>query len=157
MQPPSDNIQLNLMLAEYAQVHSGKLFVVGGGLFAVFAIGPGFVQQLAVCGTITLPFQELNCEHIITITLVDADGKPVMVPTLVGEQPFKIEGKLNATLPPLLKRGSSLPMPFAVLFGLPVQPGSFNFRAVIDGDERSLLKLPLTVLEAPPSMVAGAQ
>lgn len=145
------------MLAEYAQLHGGKLFVIGGGLFAVFALGPNPVQQLAVCGTITLPFQELNREHVITITLVDMDGKPVMVTTPMGDQPFRIEGKLNATLPPLLPRGTSLPMPFAVLFSLPVQPGAFYFGAVIDGNDRSLLKLPFTVLAAPPGMVAGAQ
>jgi hypothetical protein len=157
VQPLSDDIQLNLMLAEYAQLHGGKLFIVGGGLFAVFAVGPNAVQQLAVCGTITLPFQELNREHIITITLVDMDEHPVMVTTPMGEQPFKIEGKLNATLPPLLPRGTSLPMPFAVLFSLPIQPGSFYFRAVIDSNERSLLRLPFTVLAAPPGMVPGAQ
>lgn len=157
MQPPNDDIQLNLMLAEYAQLHGGKLFVIGGGLFAVFAVGPNHVQQLAVCGTITLPFQELNREHIISIDLVDMDGKAVMVTTPMGEQPFKIEGKLNAGLPPLLPRGASLPTPFAVLFSLPVQPGAFQFRAFIDGNERTMLKLPFTVLAAPPGTVPGAQ
>ena len=145
------------MLAEYAQLHGGKLFVIGGGLFAVFAVGPNHVQQLAVCGTITLPFQELNREHIISIDLVDMDGKAVMVTTPMGEQPFKIEGKLNAGLPPLLPRGASLPTPFAVLFSLPVQPGAFQFRAFIDGNERTMLKLPFTVLAAPPGTVPGAQ
>jgi len=157
VQPPNEDIQLNLMLAEYAQVHGGKLFVIGGGLFAVFAVGPNHVQQLAVCGTITLPFQELNREHIISIDLVDMDGKAVMVTTPMGQQPFKIEGKLNAGLPPLLPRGASLPTPFAVLFSLPVQPGAFQFRAFIDGNERTMLKLPFTVLAAPPGTVPGAQ
>ena len=157
MQPPNDAIQLNLMLAEYAQIHGGKLFVIGGGLFAVFAIGSNPVQQLAVCGTITLPFGELNREHTIAIELVNADGKPVTVTTPMGNQPFKIEGKLNAALPPLLSRGTSLPMPFAVLFSLPIQPGQFHFRTVIDGDERSLLKLLFTVLAAPPGVTPAVQ
>jgi hypothetical protein len=152
VQPPNDDIQLNLMLAEYAQLHGGKLFIIGAGLFAVFAMGPNPVQQLAVCGTITLPFGELNREHTVSIDLVDADRKPVMVTTPMGDQPFKIEGKINAALPPLLSRGTSLPAPFAVLFSLPIQPGQFNFRVMIDGNESSLLKLPFTVLQAPPGM-----
>jgi hypothetical protein len=157
VRPPNDELQPNLMLAEYAQIHGGKLFVIGGGLFAVFALGQNWVQQLAVCGTITLPFAELNREHIITIDLVNADGKPVLVPTASGEQPFKIEGRLSATLPPLLPRGTSLPMPFAVLFSLPVQPGAYNFRVTIDSAEQPALKLPFTVLAAPAGFVTGAQ
>lgn len=157
MEPPNNAIQLNLMLAEYAQVHGGKLFVIGGGLFAVFAVGPNSVQQLAVCGTITLPFSDLNREHTIAIDLVDMDRKPVTVTTPMGDQPFRIEGKINAALPPLLPRGTGLPMPFAVLFSLPIQPGTFYFHAMIDGDESSLLRLPFTVLAAPPGMIPGAQ
>jgi hypothetical protein len=155
MQPPTDDIQINLMLAEYAQVHGGKLFVAGGGLFAVYSVAPNALQQMAVCGTITLPFSELNREHTITIELFDLDEKPVLVPTPMGNQAFRIEAKLNAALPAPLQRGSELPMPFAVYFGLPIQPGTYHFQVMINGLERTQLRLPLHVLNAPQGMMPG--
>ncbi len=137
------------MLAEFAQIHAGKLTIVGAGLFAVFAMGPTPMQQLAVCGTILLPFSELNRQQVLSIELYDADNRQVSVPTPMGEQPFKIEAMLNAALPPMMPRGSSIAVPFSVLFTIPVRPGTFQFVCQIRGDERTIVKLPLAVLEPP--------
>jgi hypothetical protein len=153
--PPNDDIQLNLMLAEYAQLHAGKLFVAGGGLLALYAVTGNSLHQIAVCGTITLPFAELNLEHTIAIGLFDQDGKSVMVPTPMGDQAFRIEAKLNAALPAPLQRGSALPMPFAVYFGIPIAAGTYYFQVTVDGIERSALRLPLHVLNAPGGMMPG--
>ncbi len=141
------------MLAEFAQVHAGKLTVVGAGLLAAFAMGPTPVQALAVCGTIALPFPELNREQVLSIELYDADNRQVLVPTPMGEQPFKIEAKVNAALPPLLPRGSSVSVPFSVSFVIPVRPGTFQFRCQILGDVRTLVKLPLVILDPPDGMI----
>jgi hypothetical protein len=153
VQPPNEDIRLSLMLAEFAQIHAGKLTIVGAGLFAVFALGPTPMQQLAVCGTILLPFPELNRQHVVSIDLYDSDDKPVSVPTPMGEKPFKVEAFLNAALPPMMPRGSSVSVPFSVMFTIPIRPGVFHFVAIVSGDERTRIKLPFTVLTPPANIV----
>jgi hypothetical protein len=143
------------MLAEFAQVHVGKLTIVGAGLFAVFLIGPA--QQLAVCGTILLPFADLNREHSISIQLYDADGSPYLVPTPMGEKPFTIEATLNAGLPPMMPKGSSVSVPFSVLFTIPIRLGNFHFIASVGGDQKTQVKLPFAVLKPPPGMLPQVQ
>lgn len=148
------------MLAEFAQVHAGKLTVFGAGLFAVFALGPTPMQQLAVCGTILLPFSELNRQQTVAIDLLDADEKAVLIPTLIGDMPFKIEAKLNAALPPMLSRGSAIVAPFSVMFTIPIRLGEFHFVVAVNGDPNAQVKLPFTVLEPPQGMIhpgAGLQ
>jgi hypothetical protein len=144
------------MLAEFAQIHAGKLTIVGAGLFAVFALGPTPMQQLAVCGTILLPFGELNRQHNISIKLYDFDEQPVLIPTPLGEKPFIIDAALNAALPPMMPRGSTVSAPFAVMFTIPVHVGAFHFVVSVVGNERAQVRLPFTVLNPPGGAVPQA-
>ncbi len=155
MQPPNnDRIRLNLMLAEAAQVHQGKGFAFGLGVMALVAPQPNTSAQVAVCGTIIIPFVEMNRQHVIDIELFDLDGHPFLVTTPMGDQPFRISGGFRGALPPMFPRGAEIVAPFAVQFALPLRPGRYRFRISLDGVEVPEATLPLYVLS--PSEVGMA-
>lgn len=138
------------MLAEFAQVHMGKLSIFGAPLFAVFAVGQ--LQQLAICGTVSFPYADLNDSKTLVIELFDADGKPYAVPTPMGDQAFKIEATMSAALPPMMPKGSGIVAPFSVMITLPIREGVFHFICRMGDDQRTQVKLPFTVLKPPPGV-----
>lgn len=146
MHPPDDRIRLNLMLAEAATVHQGKGFAFGVGLMAIVAAQPNATAQVAVCGTIIVPFAEMNRQHMIDIELLDLDGQPFLVATPMGDQPFRISGGFRGALPPMFPRGAEIVAPFAAQFALPLRPGRYRFRISLDGVEVPEASLPLYVL-----------
>lgn len=146
MQLPNDRVRLNLMLAESATVHQGKGFAFGIGLMALVVAQPNTTAQVAVCGTIAIPFVEMNRQHTVGIDLFDWDGQPFLVTTPIGDQPFRINAALRGSLPPALPRGSEIVVPFAVQFALPLRAGRFQFRISLDGGEVPEASLPLYIL-----------
>jgi hypothetical protein len=153
-----DRIRLSFMLAEAAQVHQGKGFAFGAGLMAMVATQPNATAQVAVCGTIIIPFGELNKQHTIEIELIDWDGRSFLVTTPMGEQPFKINAGFRGALPPMLPRGSEVVAPFAVQFALPLRVGRYRFRIKLDSVEVPEASLPFYVLDPKDvGMAPGAQ
>lgn len=123
-------MKLTLLLADWAEVLNGKLYVMGGGWTET---GPAPTPS-ALAAIIEVDWDETNIEHKLTFTLVDGDDQPVMVSTPTGHQPLRIEANFNVGRPPQVKPGSSFNLPFAVNIGpLPLQPGKvYVWRCHID-------------------------
>jgi hypothetical protein len=148
--------KVSLMLADAAQVAEGKLNVLGAGWSHIVPGGP-----FAVCGIITIPWDEGMSWHSLRLELVDADGGAVCVPQEEGGEPKPLvfdSEPYRATIGPMVKPGSSLPWPFALNIppGLPLEAGGiFDWRISIDGKTEDGWTLPFTVV-GPPGMSQAA-
>jgi hypothetical protein len=143
------------MLADSAQVASGKLFVLGAGWSMIIPGGP-----FAVCGMIDIPWHQGTDWHALRLELIDADGEPVLVPVEGEDEPKPLvfdHPPYRPTILPQIKPGTSLGWPFAVNIGpgLPLEPGSiYEWRLSIDGKAEDGWTLPFSVL--PPSQMPQA-
>jgi hypothetical protein len=116
-------MKLTLLLADWAEVLNGKLYIMGGGWTET---GPA-PSPSALAAIIEVDWDETSIEHAARFTLVDGDERPVMVPTPTGHQPMLIEAKFTVGRPPLAKPGSSFNVPVAVNIGpLALQPGKIH-------------------------------
>ena len=73
-------MQVNLMLADYATVHQGKLFISGAGinLMVIPATEP-YVLNFGLGITVNIPWTATNQNHRLRIALVDTDEHIVPV------------------------------------------------------------------------------
>jgi hypothetical protein len=123
-------MQVTMMLADAAQEVGGKLYILGGGWSMT---GPAPAPH-AVVVKLDVPWTAANEKHRLRLSLIDADGTPVMVVTEQGEQPLRIEGEFEAGRPPGLPAGSDLDFAFvANVPPIPLTPGQrYEWRLWID-------------------------
>src|SRR5438105_4643774 len=97
-------MKLTMLLADAAQAVGGKLYVLGGGWSITTApTGPS-----AIAVKLDIPWDEANRRHTLKFSLLDEDGRPVVVPTPIGDRPLEIEGQFEVGRPPGLKPGTSI-------------------------------------------------
>ena len=127
-------VKVTMLLCDAAQVADGKLFVLGGGWSLA---GPDPVPS-AIALKLEVPWDQTGRRHRWRLSLVDADGQPVVMGTPGGGQPVLVGGEFEVGRPAGLPAGASLDVPIAVnLPPLPVQPGGrYEWRLSVDGDER---------------------
>lgn len=125
-----------LMLADYAQVADGKLFVAGGGWQFTGGL-PGLAGPMGLAILIEVPWDETNRVHEVEIRLIDEDGNPVAVPQPHPE-PLVVRTQFEVGRPPGIRPGMRLNVPLAVnLAPFPLQPGrSYVWRLFIDGETK---------------------
>ena len=124
-------MKVTLLLADSAQAVGGKLYILGGGWSMT---GPDpTISALAI--KIDVPWDETNRRHRLQLRLLDADDRPVMVPTPTGDRPVEISGDFEVGRPPGLKPGTPIDVALAFNLGpLPLPPdGRFVWRCFIDG------------------------
>lgn len=123
-------MKVTIMLADSAQAVDGKLYILGGGWSIT---GPDPIPS-AIAVKIEIPWDEANKKHALKLALVDADGRPVKVPTPTGEVPVELGTDFEVGRPPGLKPGTALDFVFAVNIGpLPLAPdGRYVWRLSID-------------------------
>jgi hypothetical protein len=113
----ADCVDATLLLADFAQVSGGKLYITGGGWNF---IGPK-VGPTALGALIQVPWDEANQKHRWKLELVDDDGKLVLRP---DQKPISVEGEFEVGRPAGHPLGTPLNVPLAVNFGpLPLTPG----------------------------------
>ncbi len=113
-------MKATIMLADFAQVVQGKLYIMGGGWSLT---GPN-PSPSALAVKIEVPWTETNRDHSFKLELFDGDHHPVLVPTPEGEKPMQVGGNFQVGRPPGLLQGSSLDVPLAInLPPLPLAPG----------------------------------
>jgi hypothetical protein len=126
-----------LLLADSAQVaaDNGKVYALGLGWTATTTPLP----PQAVIILVDVDWDETNQPHDAVISLVDADGYPVLVSTPIGEQELKVEARFESGRPAGWPPGAPLrvPLSFAVGQGLPLAPGRYTWRLAIDGQHQS--------------------
>jgi Family of unknown function (DUF6941) len=138
-------MHVNLMLADFAQVHQGKLFISGAGITGM-ATPPGvdrYVINFGVGITVTIPWLATNQNHRMVISLVDSDGQVVpLAQPLPGQEPppeyaGRIFGTFNAGRAASMEVGEDSILPLAFQFGgLEVpHPGTYTISMEIDGTE----------------------
>lgn len=116
-------MKLTLLLADWAEVLNGKLYVMGGGWTVT---GPAPAPS-ALAAIVEVDWDETNTEHTARFTLVDGDSQPVTVPTPTGHEPLFVETKFNVGRPPQSKPGTSFNVPIAINIGpVPIQPGKIH-------------------------------
>ena len=124
-------MKVTMMLADSAQAVQGKLYILGGGWSLT---GPQ-PSPSAIAVLISVPWNETNRKHGVKVELLDADYRPVLVPTPGGNAPLVISGEFEVGRPPGIIPGSSIEIPFAFNIGpIPLQPGArYVWKLAIDG------------------------
>lgn len=124
-------LTVDMLLCDSAQVSSGKLFILGGG---VSVVGPK-PQPMALAIQITVPWDRANVEHQWQIVLHNEDGQLVTI----NEKPVMIRGKFEAGRPAGIRPGSPLGVSLAInLTPLPLPPASsYAFALSIDEQTQS--------------------
>lgn len=103
-----------VLLADSAEaLPPGKVYALGLGWTQTFTPTP----NMAVVAFIHVAWDEANQPFTFELTLMTADGQPVLVPSPVGPAPIKVTGQMEAGRPPGVPHGTDLTMPFAVNIG----------------------------------------
>jgi hypothetical protein len=126
-------IRATIMLADSAQAVGGKLYVLGGGWNMVR--GP-VASALAIIFNVS--WDLANTRHAWRIELVDSDNRSVgvMQPEMDEAQNVFLEGEFEVGRPAGYPQGADLVSPLAVQLGpLPLPPGRYVWRLLIDGEE----------------------
>ena len=125
-------MKATMLLADAAQAVDGKLYVLGGG-WSITGPAPA---PFAIAVKVEVPWDQAARRHALRLELLDADGDPVLLPTVDGgSEAVVIEQAFETGIPPGLKPGTPLDFAFAINFGpLPLAPdGRYEWRMSIDG------------------------
>jgi hypothetical protein len=128
-------MKVTMLLADAAQAVGGKLFILGGG----WSVTNPSTSPSALAIKVEVPWHEANRRHELVISLLDADGRPVMAPAqppATEEQPLEIRGQIEVGRPAGLPEGTPLDSVLAVTIGpLQLQPGGrYVWRLSINGE-----------------------
>ncbi|HVE12261.1 MAG TPA: hypothetical protein VNI01_02595 [Elusimicrobiota bacterium] len=124
-------MKATMLLADFAQVLEGKLYIMGGGWSVT---GPQPVPS-AIAVKIEVPWNATNQKHSLKLELLDSDYRPVSLPSDTGNRPVVVSSDFEVGRPVGLPPGVPIDLPFAVNLGpLPLPPGGrFVWRLTIDG------------------------
>jgi hypothetical protein len=132
-------MKVTMLLADAAQVSEGKLHVLGAGWRFT---GPDPAAS-AIGMIFEVPWDQANMPVEFALQLVDTDGKSAVLPD-GGE--LKVEGKLEVGRPPGHPQGASLSAPIAAgIAALPLAPGSYEWRLMVNGESDADWTLPFIV------------
>ncbi len=124
-------MKLTLLLADWAEVLNGKLYIMGGGWSET---GPA-PSPSALATIIEVPWDETNRKHTVKFQLLDSDEQPVTVSGPVGlPQKIEVTAEFEIGRPPGSTPGTSFNVPMALNLGaLPLPPGKvYVWRCAID-------------------------
>lgn len=133
------NVELTAILCNHAEAQNNLLYVSGGGIDRAFVpantSGPWNIN-LAIGINISVPWNETNNEHTLTVDLVDFDSHPVLVPSGIDTlAPVHVEAKFNVGRPPTLEIGESQSISLAInLPSLPI-PAIGNYSFILEVDK----------------------
>lgn len=130
-----------MILCDAAQsAPDGKLHILGAGWSQTGS--PTAPMALAVM--VKVPWDRANQKIKMAFSLLDADGSPVVLPTPLGPKTLGSEAEMEVGRPAGLPHGSSIDASFALNVGsLPLQPGRYEWRLLIGGDDK--VQAPFTV------------
>lgn len=117
-----------VLLADYAQVADGKLYITGGGWSWMRGGGP-FSMSIAL--RILVPWDRSNEQHDLKLSLYTQDASPV----LAGSDPVEIRGAFEVGRPAGVPKGSELDALLAVqVNGLALDPGSYYWQVSVNDE-----------------------
>lgn len=144
-------MRLALLLADYATVAEGKLFISGGGWSNT---GPGPVSGWMV-STLGVPYDRTNTQLRVTFRLVNQDGQPFTFLKDDQSVPVIVEADLEVGRPPGMRKGGEFLVPFVFPFGpLDLTPGQrFEWTVSVGDEKHDDWRLPFDVRPLPPGFV----
>lgn len=140
-------IRLDLMLADYAVVQGGKLFISGAGIDTLGASPAAklYTVNFAVALTMKIPAPQTGKDHELLISIADAAGQNVAlqapgIGNTPNVDPEKIIVKFNLRPNEPIGSGGESTVPLAfLLYGLTFpHEGRYILRAAIDGATTSV-------------------
>ena len=135
-------MKVNMLLADFAQVVQGKLYIMGGG-WSVTGPQP---QPSAVALKIEVPWTQTNRRHEFKLELLDADGRAVVLPGPEGEKPVIMAGQFEVGRPPGVSPGTPIDMPLALTMGpLPLMGGRYLWKLSINNATKEEWEAAFTV------------
>jgi hypothetical protein len=143
----SQVIRLDLMLADYATVQGGKLFISGAGIDTLGASPAAqlYTVNFAVALIMKIPVPQTGKDHELLISIADSAGQNVVLQTqrpgdIPAVDPEKIIVKFNLRPNEPINSEEELTVPLAFqLYGLTFpDEGVYILRAEIDGAIKSL-------------------
>jgi hypothetical protein len=121
-------MKVTLILCDYAQACDQKLNIIGGG----WSIRGG-TTPMAIAMKVEVPWVDANRPHPWKLSLFDADGVLVQIPSAVGAQAVEISGQMEVGRPAGLPEGTPLDVPLAInMAPFPLLPGRYEWRLEID-------------------------
>jgi hypothetical protein len=125
-------MKLTMLLADAAEAVGGKLYILGGG----WSITGPQPTPSAIAIKIDVPWDQTNRLHTVRIDLLNGDGRPIMVPTPMGDRPMQIMSQFEVGRPAGLTPGQDLDVTMAInIAPLPLPPGArYVWRCLINDD-----------------------
>jgi hypothetical protein len=118
-----------MILADYAQVADGKLFISGAGWSTC---GSGAVPS-SVAVIFHVPWQETNKRTDFSLRLIDEDGRSVVQPGATDNMPVQVNGHFEARRAPDMAPGSEMNVPMSFNIVLTLEP-SMRYSWVLEVD-----------------------
>jgi hypothetical protein len=131
------------MLADAAQVTSGKLYVLGGAFDTITARSfPVVYRSIAVVLVAEVGPADRNRDLPIRISLVDEDGADMGV---------RSEGNLRVGAPSSLPAGASNVVPLVGAFGNVRFPKAGGYVFIVEHEDEELARIPFRVRPLDPT------
>lgn len=129
------------MLADAAQVQSGKLFVLGGGFDTISVRStPAVHRSLTLAMVAEVSPEERQRDLELGIKLVDEDGAEIGV---------EAKGKLRVGAPPNLPPGSPSIVPIVSPFHNITFPEAKGYTFVVSVDDNELARIGFRIIQLP--------
>ena len=126
------------MLADSAQVQSGKLFVLGGGFDTITVRSvPAVHRSLSLAMVAEVSPEERQRDLELTIKLIDEDGSEIGV---------EAKGKLRVGAPPNLPPGSPSIVPIVSPFHNITFPEAKGYTFLVSVDANELARIPFRIV-----------
>lgn len=119
-----------MILADYAEVVGGKLYLAGGG-WDTISVGTGFPtnRMIGIAVAVSVPWNRTNEPHTFGIEIQDEDARSTLA---------KLDGRLEVGRPPGFPRGQPQRAQLALNLSIHFDgPGGFVVITRVDGEEDS--------------------
>lgn len=128
-------MEATIILCDSAEAVGGKLYILGGG-WSVTGPDP---SPSALAIKIDVPWTDANRPIPVEVSLITADGGPVLAPDRQGNpKPVAVRLDIEVGRPPGLPHGT--PLDATVAFGVPALPLAqgqrYVWRLAIDGESK---------------------
>jgi hypothetical protein len=123
----NDELQVDfLILADFAEVIGGKLYLMGGAWDRITVQDPSAPMRFSVSLGILIPWTATNQNHTLRVTIEDADG---------AQQGVLLESTFVTGRPPDLPPGATQRIVAAVnSLGSALPPSEYSISASINGE-----------------------
>jgi len=139
-------VEATLLLADAAVTDAGtsKVHVLGLGWTVTSTPTP----PAALIALVKVPWGATNEPHQAVLRMLDADGRPVLLPGPEGESAVEVVSDFEVGRPAGLPVGSDIDMPLVVTLGpgMPLAPHTrYVWQLEIDGEVKDGWSVPFTV------------